>query len=575
MSTSTLEEITTQRRGLVGMVGRLSERFGSVSRRGFFVSAAVAGSALATDPKAYALRPQTAYATICGPGNTASSGWTVFCCTINKGVNACPPGSFAAGWWKAADSSWCGGGYRYIVDCNASCSKCSSGCSDDHICDKGCWSCSCGTGSTATCDQRRVCCNAFRYGQCNTHVKCSGGVHCRVVSCVPPYRWANCTTTSLQDNRTSEHSAPCVPIWSAIVRKYDAMGANGSWLKASMGPQRAVGDGRGQYVRYQGGGIYWTENTGAIASTNTVISGWETVGGCRGYLRYPVSDPTHGTKGDGWIQLFEGGCVTGTSAIPPTPVYEPSWTVWKRNGRESGQLGYPTGPRVAHSGGGWHQRFEGGYVTDSGSTVTSAVTYPASVIWERRGREGGPLGYPKSDRVSTGSGAWVQEFEGGYIADSSKTVTTSVAFPASAVWAREGREAGPLGYPTAERESTGSGAWIQMFQGGAIADSSTTVTTAVHTRMYTGWAAAGREDGVLRYPVGPQASDSRGASQKFEKGELWALGGGAARRVYGAVLNEWKDAGGADGRYGYPVSDTVETDGGRLTCEFEGGTITA
>ena len=39
-------------------------------------------------------------------------------------------------------------------------------------------------GSTATCDQRKLCCNAFRYGQCNTQVKCSGGVHCRVVSCV-------------------------------------------------------------------------------------------------------------------------------------------------------------------------------------------------------------------------------------------------------------------------------------------------------------------------------------------------------------------------------------------------------
>ena len=34
-------------------------------------------------------------------GSGRTSGWTVFCCTINKGVNACPPGSFAAGWWKA------------------------------------------------------------------------------------------------------------------------------------------------------------------------------------------------------------------------------------------------------------------------------------------------------------------------------------------------------------------------------------------------------------------------------------------------------------------------------------------
>ena len=129
-------------------------RGGARPAGGLLVGAAVAGSALVTDPRAYALRPQSAYATICGPANTASSGWSIFCATVNKGVNACPPGSFTAGWWKAADSSWCGGGYRYIVDCNAKCTKCTIGCSD-HICDSKCWNCSCRSGSTATCDQRQ------------------------------------------------------------------------------------------------------------------------------------------------------------------------------------------------------------------------------------------------------------------------------------------------------------------------------------------------------------------------------------------------------------------------------------
>jgi uncharacterized protein with LGFP repeats len=575
-----LDDITAGQRGIAGLVTRLSERFRPVSRRSVLVGAAVAGSALATKPREYALRPVAAYDTICGPGNTAASGWTVFCCTINKGVNACPPGSFAAGWWKAADSSWCGGGYRYIVDCNASCTRCTSGCSD-HICDSRCWSCSCGTGSTATCDQRRVCCNAFRYGQCNTQVSCSGGVHCRVVSCVPPYRWANCTTTSLQDNRTSEHSAPCIPIWSAIVRKYDAMGAQASWLKASLGPQRAVGDGRGQYVRYQGGGIYWTEATGAHATTNTVIRGWETVGGCRGHLKYPIADPTKARVGDGWIQLFERGCVTGTSSIPPTAVYSPSWEVWNQNGREGGRLGYPTSPRVANSDGrGWHQRFQNGYITDSTKTTTNAVYFPASVIWERQGREHGPLGYPVAPREdhSYGPGVgWAQRFQGGFIVDSPRTVTTSVSYPASVVWEGEGFWDGELGFPTAERTVTGSGSWIQTFEGGAITDSAQTVTTAVFGYIYPGWVAADRERGVLGYPTQRQATDSRGVHQVFQGGELWALFSDdrrQARRVYGAVLEEWNQAGGATGRYGYPVTDTVP-DGNRLTCRFENGTITA
>ena len=80
---------------------------------------------------------------------------------------------------------------------------------------------------------------------------------------------------------------------------------------------------------------------------------------------------------------------------------------------------------------------------------------------------------------------------------------------------------------------------------------------------------------MLGYPTRAVRQDSKGRSQGFQKGELWALGAtGPARRVYGAVLAEWRAEGGAGGRYGYPLTDTVPS-GNRLTCTFEGGTITA
>ena len=93
---STLDDLNAGPGGLAGLVGSLSRRLRPASRRDVLVGATVAATALATKPKEYALRPVAAYATICGPGNTASSGWTVFCATVNNGVNACPPGSFAA-----------------------------------------------------------------------------------------------------------------------------------------------------------------------------------------------------------------------------------------------------------------------------------------------------------------------------------------------------------------------------------------------------------------------------------------------------------------------------------------------
>lgn len=465
---STLDDLNAGPGGMAGFVGTLARRLRPVSRRDVLVGATVAATALATKPRQYALTPVAAYATICGPGNTAGSGWTVFCATINKGVNTCPPGSFAAGWWKAADSSWCGGGYRYIVDCNATCSKCTTGCSDN-MCDSRCWSCSCGTGSSATCDQRRVCCNAFRYGQCNTQVKCSGGVHCRVVSCVAPYKWENCTTTSLVDNRTSEHSAPSLPKWSPLSAKYRAMGEQGSFLRASIGPQRAVGDGRGQYIAYQGGRIWWSSKTGARSMTSWVNSVYVGDGGPRGHLGYPFSDLFTGLTGGGWIQAFENGAVVDSSATSTQIVWGWRWSVWKNAGRETGVLGYPIGPF----------------------------------------------------------------------------------------------------------QDLGGGAWIQRFQKGAIVDSASTSTQLVTGAIYDAWYLADRYVGPLKYPTTAAVATARGSTQGFQGGEIWGLNGAKAYDVYGNVLTEWKQAGGATGGYGYPVSRTLADGGGRLSCTFEGGTITA
>jgi uncharacterized protein with LGFP repeats len=519
---STLDDLTAERGpgGLVGFVSALSERLRPVRRRDVLVGATVAAAALATKPKDYVLRPVAAYATICGPGNTASSGWTVFCCTVNKGVNACPPGSFAAGWWKAADSSWCGNGYRYIVDCNASCSKCTTGCSDG-MCDSRCWSCSCGTGSTATCDQRRVCCNAFRYGQCNTQVRCSGGVHCRVVSCVAPYSWASCTTTSLQDDRTSEHSAPCLPSWGPEEQKYKAMGAQRSFLKGSRGPVGYVGDGKGRYVLYQGGVIYYTATYGAVAMTEFVRTQYALYGGPRGtQLGYPTADRISGLPDGGWLQRFEHGAITDSASTATQAVYGAFYDVWSLSGGIRGVLRYPTGGRVS-SNGGVYQLFQGGAVADGGATATRFVHGDAYRKWSLLARERGPLGYPTTNQSASAGGGWVQDFQKGVICGGPVPVE---AIPA------------PMAEP---------------------------------------WKAAGGTGGLLGYPTGPHHGEDRGTAQFFQRGELWALGGDSPKRVYGAVLAEWKAAGGASGEYGYPLTDTVDTDNGRLTCTFEGGTITA
>lgn len=183
------------------------------TRRGFLVKAAVVGSALAAAPTTYLLRPGSAYAAVCGPDSECEDGWTVFCCTIYRGENKCPPGTFVGGWWKTDNSAYCCEGgqrrARYLIDCHPRC-ECSTGCSP--FCSSSCHSCACRCHDDRDgCDNRRHCCNYFRYGQCHQDIGCSGPVVCRVATCTPPYQlYSACGSTPLTDNRTVDHHASCL-----------------------------------------------------------------------------------------------------------------------------------------------------------------------------------------------------------------------------------------------------------------------------------------------------------------------------------------------------------------------------
>ena len=160
------------------------------SRRSFLARSAMTATALSVAPVDFLLRPGTAYAQICEcvPGMdcdcsaTCCNGYTQFCCTINNGVNACPAGTFAGGWWKADGSIYCAGP-RYYIDCMGECNGC--GCGGGNFC-PSCdgLNCECALGS---CDNYHIGCAEFRYGQCNQQITCSGRISCRVVSCTPPW----------------------------------------------------------------------------------------------------------------------------------------------------------------------------------------------------------------------------------------------------------------------------------------------------------------------------------------------------------------------------------------------------
>ncbi|MDQ4098673.1 MAG: twin-arginine translocation signal domain-containing protein [Actinomycetota bacterium] len=233
---------------------------GGVSRRSFLVRTAVVGSALAVAPRRFILEPGTAYAAItdvCGPASECGEGYSVFCCTITNGANQCPPGSVPAGWWRADGSSWCCGGPRYYVDCNAECTRC--GCQPGQaICDDACQNCQGRCNEGPTCDHRRTCVTRFRYGQCNQQLACIGNIVCRTVSCTPPYLDSSlgCTSDSAEDPSTAEMGAPCLQQASWLGRapiRLDGV------LASSPAVASAPGVGRSAvFVVGTDGNVYWS-----------------------------------------------------------------------------------------------------------------------------------------------------------------------------------------------------------------------------------------------------------------------------------------------------------------------------
>ena len=388
VSASTLGQRAVDR--VSGWMGRRT------SRRGFLVKAGLLGTALAVDPKGYVLRPGTAYAAVCGPGAGATSGWTVFCATINDGVNACPEGSIAAGWWKADGASLCGGKARYIIDCNAQCTTCTTPGARAGICDSGCWNCSCDSGLPGTCDQRKVCCNAFRYGQCNMDVRQVGGVHCRVVSCTPPWKFEECSTAPATDNRTRDHNSDRLPqAYTVITARYIALGENGSVLGATVYGEMATAGGFAQ--RYQNGRISARAGIGARETVGPVAARYVAVGAEAGPLGFPVTAPL-AIAGGGTASRFERGRISWSAATGAWETRGPIATAYETREAEAGPLGFPIGgDQLVGDGRGRFTRFQRGRISWSSATGAHAVTGPIAARYEQLGAERGTLGYPVAD----------------------------------------------------------------------------------------------------------------------------------------------------------------------------------
>ncbi len=445
----------TQR--LVTWASRAIER--RVSRRGFLARTTLVGTAVSAVGWDFIVRPGSAYAWVCGEGASCYSGWTAMCCSINGGINQCPPGSFAGGWWKAEGASLCGGSARYYVDCQAECVDC--GCGGGHFCEEGCWSCRphCADGG---CDRRRVCHTVFRYGQCNRHRECSGPVMCRAISCTPPWEWAECSTAAATSQATVSHSAPCLPGWTAINERYTKLGSQGSILGATVGPEVTGAFGRMQ--RYVNGRMYSSAETGPHYLTGEVLRCYLALTESASPLRLPITDSHQllGAGGDlvlGSTAAFERGDIYQRHGAPAFALWGAVDARYQSAGGPRGPLGFPTATVSPTSdGSGEFATFDNGAIYLQGGGHPYVLPGAIAAKYADLGAVDGPLGYPTSDATdatdAVGNEGSLVNFTNGVVAEANGAAY-GVWGAIYAAWVEQGGAAGVLGFPVSDVTTEG------------------------------------------------------------------------------------------------------------------------
>ncbi len=130
---------------------------------------------------------------------------------------------------------------------------------------------------------------------------------------------------------------------SPLLEKWNELGGASGFLGEPQGDEKICPDGRGRFIHFAGGSIYWTPETGAHVIYGYIREKWASLGWetCE-YLGYPTTDETGTPDGIGRFNHFEkGGSIYWTPEIGAVEIHGPIRDEWERQGWETGPLGYP------------------------------------------------------------------------------------------------------------------------------------------------------------------------------------------------------------------------------------------
>lgn len=192
---------------------------------------------------------------------------------------------------------------------------------------------------------------------------------------------------------------------------------------------------------------------------------------------------------------------------------------------------------------------------------------------------GGPnsfLLFPKTGELTNPDGVGKRtEFINGPIYWSPQGGAHPVVNHFLAAWARHGYEASYIGYPTTDEIVNPDGIGRRQHFNGSTIYWRLNEAYSVGGAIQDKWNSLGAERGQLGYPTSDERvlPDGQGRMNRFENGAIYWHPKMGARHLGGTILDRWETFGFETGKYGYPLSDPVRSDGIWHVQHFEGGQL--
>ncbi|AVH89152.1 putative esterase [Corynebacterium camporealensis] len=205
-------------------------------------------------------------------------------------------------------------------------------------------------------------------------------------------------------------------LWGRIGARYSEIGGPSSWLGFPKTSELTTPDGKGRFVHFENGSIYWSPQTGAWEVPRDIMSKWGATKWEQGTFKYPTSSLQ--SVGRGLQQFFQGGVITRNPDNNNYTVYGAIGAKYKELDGAKSALGFPVAEERPVPRNGRMQEFEHGYIYWSARTGAHYVM-KGNIYneWGKRGWESGKLGFPTKDFSEIAAGGLTQEFENGRISE--------------------------------------------------------------------------------------------------------------------------------------------------------------